>query len=119
MQKSAQDYLKAYITYQKQRNTRDHNNHQRPLSKTRRRTPSVTEMLKKLAETNYIKYSPYHGSTLTEKGLKEAQKITRKHRLLENFLSNVLHIGNDKVHQEACQMEHTLSDQDKSTYFFK
>ena len=73
--------------------------------------PSVTEMLKKLADADYIKYSPYHGSTLTEKGLKEAQKITRKHRLLENFLSNVLHIGNDKVHQEACQMEHTLSDE--------
>jgi len=73
--------------------------------------PSVTEMLKKLAEADYIKYSPYHGSTLTEKGLKESQKITRKHRLLESFLSNVLHIGNDKVHQEACQMEHSLSDE--------
>ncbi|MGD6853053.1 MAG: DtxR family transcriptional regulator, partial [Candidatus Bathyarchaeia archaeon] len=67
--------------------------------------------LKKLSEEGYIKYSPYHGSTLTEKGLKEAQKITRKHRLLETFLTDVLHIGKEKVHVQACEMEHTLSDE--------
>jgi DtxR family Mn-dependent transcriptional regulator len=68
-------------------------------------------MLKKLSQDGYINYHPYHGSTLTEKGLKEAKKITRKHRLLEKFLSDVLHIGKDKVHLEACQMEHALSDE--------
>ena len=68
-------------------------------------------MLKKLSHDGYVKYSPYHGSTLTERGLREAQKITRKHRLLEKFLSDVLHIGKDKVHTQACQMEHTLSDE--------
>ena len=72
---------------------------------------SVTEMLKKLAEDGYVNYSPYHGSTLSEKGFQEAQKVTRKHRLLEKFLSDVLHIGKDKVHMEACQMEHALSDE--------
>lgn len=72
---------------------------------------SVTEMLKKLAEKGYIIYSPYHGSTLTAAGLQEAQKITRKHRLLETFLFNVLKIGKDKVHTEACEMEHALSDE--------
>jgi DtxR family Mn-dependent transcriptional regulator len=72
---------------------------------------SVTEMLKKLAEKGYINYSPYHGSTLTQKGLQEAQKITRKHRLLEKFLADVLRISDDKVHTQACQMEHDLSDE--------
>jgi len=109
MQKSAQDYLKTIYSLSKNEegivNTTD-------ISQKLDVTPaSVTEMLKKLSEEGYIKYSPYHGSTLTEKGLKEAQKITRKHRLLESFLSNILRIGNDKVHQEACQMEHTLSDE--------
>jgi len=109
MQKSAQDYLKTIYSLSKNEegivNTTD-------ISQKLDVTPaSVTEMLKKLSEEGYIKYSPYHGSTLTEKGLKEAQKVTRKHRLLESFLSNVLRIGNDKVHQEACQMEHTLSDE--------
>jgi DtxR family Mn-dependent transcriptional regulator len=73
--------------------------------------PSVTEMLKKLAENGYVNYSPYHGSTLTAKGIEEAQKITRKHRLLEKFLSDVLHIRNDQVHTQADEMEHALSDE--------
>jgi DtxR family transcriptional regulator, Mn-dependent transcriptional regulator len=107
MQKSKQDYLKAIYGLSK---NGDLVNNTEIAQKLDVAPASVTEMLKKLAEEEYIKYSPYHGSTLTDKGLQEATKITRKHRLLENFLSNVLHIGNDKVHNEACQMEHTLSD---------
>src|SRR3990170_4484292 len=72
---------------------------------------SVTEMLKKLAENGYVTYSPYHGSKLTPKGTEEAQRITRKHRLLEKFLSDVLHIRSDEVHTQACEMEHALSDE--------
>jgi DtxR family Mn-dependent transcriptional regulator len=71
---------------------------------------SVTEMLKKLAKKGYVKYSPYHGAHLTSKGFQIAEKITRKHRLLERFLHDVLRIGKDKVHVEACEMEHALSD---------
>ncbi|MGD0496253.1 MAG: DtxR family transcriptional regulator [Candidatus Bathyarchaeia archaeon] len=72
---------------------------------------SVTEMLKKLAKKGYVKYSPYHGARLTDKGLRVSEKITRKHRLLERFLHDVLRIGNDRVHLEACEMEHALSDE--------
>jgi DtxR family Mn-dependent transcriptional regulator len=72
---------------------------------------SVTEMLKKLAEKGYVKYSPYQGATLTDKGLKVGEKMTRKHRLLERFLSDALKIDRDKIHMEACEMEHTLSDE--------
>jgi DtxR family Mn-dependent transcriptional regulator len=72
---------------------------------------SVTEMFKKLAEKGYVNYLPYQGVTLTPKGFEIAEKITRKHRLLERFLHDTLHIGNDKVHNEACAMEHTLSDE--------
>ena len=72
---------------------------------------SVTEMVKKLAESGYVSYSSYHGTALTPKGVEEAQKITRKHRLLEKFLSYVLHIGKDQVHTHACEMEHALSDE--------
>jgi len=72
---------------------------------------SVTEMLKKLAKKGYVKYSPYHGAYLTHKGFQVAEKITRKHRLLERFLHDVLRIRKDKVHIEACAMEHALSDE--------
>ena len=72
---------------------------------------SVTEMLQKLAEKGYVDYSPYHGSKLTSKGRQVAEKVTRKHRLLEKFLHDVLKIGKDKVHTQACEMEHALSDE--------
>jgi len=72
---------------------------------------SVTEMLKKLADKGYIMYSPYRGSTLTVKGLRAAERVSRKHRLLERFLQDVLKIGKDKVHKQACDMEHSLSDE--------
>jgi DtxR family Mn-dependent transcriptional regulator len=72
---------------------------------------SVSEMLKKLADNGYVNYSPYQGVTLTKKGFELAEKMTRKHRLLERFLHDMLHIGKDKVHTEACAMEHSLSDE--------
>ena len=72
---------------------------------------STTEMLKKLADEGYANYSPYQGVTLTSKGFGIGEKITRKHRLLERFLHDTLKIGNDKVHSEACAMEHSLSDE--------
>ena len=107
--KSVQDYLRALAALS--------SNNGKAISTTeisryfKIAPPSVTEMLKKLAENGYVEYSPYHGSTLTAKGLQAAQKITRKHRLIEKFLSDVLHIGKDHVHTQACEMEHALSDE--------
>lgn len=72
---------------------------------------SVTEMLHKLADGGFVEYSRYQGVKLTPKGFKIAEKMTRKHRLLERFLHDILKIGKDKVHIEACQMEHALSDE--------
>jgi len=73
--------------------------------------PSVTEMLRKLADKGYINYSPYQGVTLTPQGLEIAEKMTRKHRLLERFLHDVLKISDAGVHHQACALEHGLSDE--------
>jgi DtxR family transcriptional regulator, Mn-dependent transcriptional regulator len=71
---------------------------------------SVTEMLKKLSQNGYVVYLPYQGASLTDDGLRYGRKMVRKHRLLERFLYDVLRIGKDKVHDYACEMEHTLAD---------
>ena len=68
-------------------------------------------MLKKLSADGLLRFSPYHGAALTSKGAMEAQRITRKHRLLERFLSDVLRIPLERVHSQACAMEHSLSDE--------
>jgi DtxR family Mn-dependent transcriptional regulator len=71
---------------------------------------SVTEMLKRLDKMDYVEYSQYKGAKLTEKGLKIAKNITRKHRLLERFLHDILKLKDHFLHDQACEMEHSLSD---------
>jgi DtxR family Mn-dependent transcriptional regulator len=72
---------------------------------------SVTEALQNLADKGFVTYEPYRGAVLTSEGKRIAETIKRRHRLLEVFLSDVLHINRDKIHDEACKMEHTLSDE--------
>ena len=56
-------------------------------------------------------YYQYKGVQLTDKGYKIARSIVRKHRLLETFLYNTLGIDIDDLHEQACAMEHSLSDE--------
>lgn len=72
---------------------------------------SVTEALQTLADKGFVHYEPYKGATLTELGREMARKVKRRHRLLEVFLNDVLHINRENIHDEACKMEHTLSDE--------
>ena len=71
---------------------------------------SVTEALQNLSEKGLVRYEPYKGATLTSEGKQIAGTVKRKHRLLEVFLSDTLHLSREKVHSEACRMEHTLSE---------
>ncbi|HSV42759.1 MAG TPA: metal-dependent transcriptional regulator [Methanomassiliicoccales archaeon] len=72
---------------------------------------SVTEMMQKLADSGYVHYEKYKGVTLTEKGNEIGEKIKRKHRLMERFLYDVIGLQKEESHEEACRMEHTLSDE--------
>ena len=72
---------------------------------------SVTEMLRKLSQEGFVALSPYHGAKLTSKGVREAQRVIRKHRLLERFLSDILHIPLERVHAQASGLEYSLSDE--------
>ena len=105
--KSVEDYLKA--VYELSQNGKPVSTSE--ISQLLKVAPaSVTEMLKKLAEKGYVEYFPYHGTTLSVEGKRIAEKMARKHRLLERFLHDVLKIEDLKVHSQACEMEHSLSD---------
>jgi len=107
MSASTEEYLEALYTLTQDNKTATTSK----ISKRLNIAPaSVTEMLRKLANGGYVHYSRYQGVTLTAKGYEIAEKMARKHRLLERFLHDVLKIGNDRVHKEACEMEHALSD---------
>ena len=64
-----------------------------PLDVARRlqvRAPSVTGMLKRLADSGWIDYEPGTGARLTKAGVAEARRVIRRHRLVELFLTRVL-----------------------------
>lgn len=71
---------------------------------------SVTDMVKKLSEKNYVIYKKYQGVSLTEDGRRIAIGIIRKHRLWEVFLVEKLNFSWDEVHEVAEQLEHIKSD---------
>ncbi len=71
---------------------------------------SVTEMLQKLEKKGYIRYKPYYGATLTRRGRARGRRVTRRHRILERFLTDVLKIKKADVHDHACELEHAISD---------
>lgn len=70
---------------------------------------SVTDMLRKLSQKQYIHYIKYQGVTLTEVGKEHAVMVIRKHRLWETFLVNKLKFRWDEVHEIAEQLEHIQS----------
>ncbi len=72
---------------------------------------SVTEYIQNLAAKGLVDYEPYVGAKLTVQGLGIVTHLKRRHRLLEVFLSDILQIDSDKVHEEACRMEHYMSDE--------
>jgi DtxR family Mn-dependent transcriptional regulator len=72
--------------------------------------PSVSEQLKRLTQQGYLNYQWREGATLTEKGERIAINVLRKHRLLETFLVQMAGYDLDEVHEEACNMEHAISD---------
>ena len=71
---------------------------------------SVTDMLKKLSEKDWINYQKYQGVSLTDKGKFNAKIIVRKHRLWEVFLVEKLGFAWDEVHEVAEELEHIKSE---------
>ncbi len=72
--------------------------------------PAVPRMLKRLKISGYVKHVPYQGVELTERGLEEALKELRRHRVLEVFLVNIMGFTWDEVHKHADELGKGLND---------
>ena len=70
--------------------------------------PSVTGALKQLSRKKLVSYKPYGYVTLTEAGIFEAERIVRKHRAIESFFVDVLHVDSKVAEEAACRAEHAL-----------
>ena len=73
---------------------------------------SVTGMIQKLAaaEPKLVDYQKHQGVTLTPAGERAALEVLRHHRLLETWLVQSLGYTWDEVHEEACRLEHVISE---------
>lgn len=77
---------------------------------------SVTGMIQRLANSSppLVDYRKHQGVTLTSQGEKAALEVIRHHRLLETYLVARLGYSWDAVHEEACRLEHFISEEFES-----
>src|SRR5688572_18117954 len=71
--------------------------------------PTVHEMIGRLEQDGYVARGDDKSLTFTVDGREHASAIVRRHRLIERFLTDVLGIPWDEVHEEAERMEHAMS----------
>jgi DtxR family Mn-dependent transcriptional regulator len=71
--------------------------------------PTVHEMIGRLERDAYITRSDDKAISFTDTGREHAEGIVRRHRLIERFLTDVLGIPWDEVHEEAERLEHAMS----------
>lgn len=107
LSQAVEDYLKAVLEVQ-----REHGKVATTMLAERMGvTPaSATAMIKKLAALKLVRHSPYQGVVLTRAGEKMALEVVRHHRLLELYLTEALGFTWDQVHDEACRLEHVISE---------
>ena len=74
------------------------------------RPATVTEMLQKLAKRGLLNYTSYRGIELTEEGIAIAQRLLRKHRLLEVLLVQTLNYNIKNACYEASKLDHYASE---------
>jgi DtxR family transcriptional regulator, Mn-dependent transcriptional regulator len=72
--------------------------------------PTVSAMLKRLEASELVTRSAAHEIRLTAHGERHATGVTRRHRLVETFLVQVLGLTWDEVHAEADALEHAISE---------
>jgi DtxR family transcriptional regulator, iron-dependent repressor len=71
--------------------------------------PTVHEMVVRLERDGYITRAGDRSISFTESGAAHAEGIVRRHRLIERFLTDVLGVPWDEVHEEAERLEHAMS----------
>ncbi|MCD6491019.1 MAG: metal-dependent transcriptional regulator [Candidatus Njordarchaeia archaeon] len=72
---------------------------------------SVTDALKRLSREDLVEYQKREYVDLTKKGKRLAEKLYKRWTILFFFFSEVLGVSKDIANDDACKVEHTLSDQ--------
>ena len=106
---TVENYVKQI--YLEQQRTRDHLVSMGRLADVMSVTPgTATSMIKALADSGLVKYVRRSGVRLSKGGEQLALHVLRRHRLLEQFLVQVVGLDWSEVHTEAEELEHAVSD---------
>jgi DtxR family Mn-dependent transcriptional regulator len=71
--------------------------------------PTVHEMVRRLEDDGFLERASDKSLTFTAAGREHASVVVRRHRMIERFLTDVLGIPWDEVHEEAERLEHAMS----------
>jgi len=72
--------------------------------------PSVTSAVKRLKQKNLVEHEAYGPVVLTKKGKILADEVSRRHEVLFQFFTNVLEIDEEIADEDACRIEHYVSE---------
>jgi DtxR family Mn-dependent transcriptional regulator len=72
--------------------------------------PAVSETVGRLEREGYLTLDKDRVMHLSESGRAYARSMVRRHRLAERLLVDVLHVPWHQVHEEACRLEHAISE---------
>ncbi len=71
--------------------------------------PTVHEMLGRLERDGYVARNAERMIEFTGSGRQHAEEIVSRHRMIERFLTDVVGVPWDDVHEEAEQLEHAMT----------
>jgi len=71
--------------------------------------PTVHEMLGRLERDGYIGRDAERAISFTESGRDHAELVVSRHRMIERFLTDVVGVPWDDVHEEAEHLEHAMT----------
>jgi DtxR family Mn-dependent transcriptional regulator len=70
---------------------------------------SVNHAVNKLVELQMLQHETYGPLILTDLGLERAGKVRERHRILQQFLAEILGIAPEIAAEDACRIEHYIS----------
>jgi len=73
--------------------------------------PSISRAVGILKSDGYITVEPNGQIVLTDSGKAKAEQVYERHIMLRKFLTDILGVSAENSEQDACRIEHILSDE--------